>query len=124
MRDGIGRHLSRDEGDGAGGIGVVRETGPLGELLDGELAGEPGAPSCAAEVEGQLVGGSAGFTGVGGLLLCHSVSVGGRSAGDQVQRPYVVLVVRSTRSLLALVVRVLYGRCTGPGPYPGDRAPR
>jgi len=75
---GVRRQLGGDEGDGTGRVGVVREARPLGELLDGELAGEAGAASRAAEAQGQLSGGSVRrLRPVGELMVGHGVSVVG-----------------------------------------------
>jgi hypothetical protein len=78
VADRIGGEFGRDEGDGSDRVGGVRETGPLGELLDGELAGEACSASGAAEAQGEVVGGGAGLCLVGEVGLCHVVSVDGR----------------------------------------------
>ncbi len=54
MGHGVGRQSGGDEGDGLDGVAVVRQAGPFGDLLDGALAGEPGAAPRSAEVEAQL----------------------------------------------------------------------
>lgn len=80
MADRVGRQLGRDEGDGSCGFGIVREAGPVGELLGGEVPREPGASSGAAEAKGSLVvGADAEWCGlVRELMLCHGASVGER----------------------------------------------
>ncbi len=76
VADRVRRQLGGDEDDSTGGVGVVRETGPLGELLDGEPAGEAGAASRAAETQGQLADVSLRrLRLVGEVLVCHGVSV-------------------------------------------------
>lgn len=80
VADRVGREFGRQEGDGSGGVGVVREAGPLGELLDGELAGQARAASGAAEAQDELVGGRAVLGLVGEVGLCHVVSVTGQVA--------------------------------------------
>lgn len=78
MADRVRRQLGRDEGDGTGRVGVVREVRPLGELLDGEPAGEAGAASGGAEAQGQLAGRSVKrLRLVGEVMVGHGVSVTG-----------------------------------------------
>lgn len=81
VTDRVGRKLGGDEGDGTGGVGVVREARPLRELLHGELAGEASAASRAAETQGQLADGSQRrLRLVGEAMVSHGVSVVGRMA--------------------------------------------
>lgn len=78
VADRVRRQLGGDEGDGSGGVGVVRQARPLGELLHGEPAGEAGAASGAAEAQGELAGGGERRLRLfGEVMVGHGVSVAG-----------------------------------------------